>query len=165
MMEWGIKQTSHPVAIRIPTNGVVSTDEKVNEDFGQLNRYKITKKGSKVAVLGLGSFYQLGESVVEKLKNDANIDATLINPRYITGVDTTVLEDLKKDHDLVVTLEDGVLDGGFGEKIARFYGPTTMKVLNFGVKKEFIDRYSVDEVLKENHLTAPQIVDDILNTH
>lgn len=165
MMEWGIKQTSHPVAIRIPTNGVVSTDEKVNEDFGQLNRYKITKKGSKVAVLGLGSFYQLGESVVEKLKNDANIDATLINPRYITGVDTTALEDLKKDHDLVVTLEDGVLDGGFGEKIARFYAPTTMKVLNFGVKKEFIDRYSVDEVLKDNHLTAPQIVDDILNTH
>ena len=161
MAEWGIKQTSHPVAIRIPTNGVISTGEIVNEDFGQLNRYKITKKGSKVAILGLGSFYQLGESVVEKLKNDANIDATLINPRYITGVDTAVLEDLKKDHELVVTLEDGVLNGGFGEKIARFYGPTTMKVLNFGIKKKFIDRYSVDDVLKENHLTAPQIVDDI----
>jgi 1-deoxy-D-xylulose-5-phosphate synthase len=161
MAEWGIKQTSHPVAIRIPTNGVISTGEIFNEDFGQLNRYKITKKGSKVAILGLGSFYQLGESVVEKLKNDANIDATLINPRYITGVDTAVLEDLKKDHELVVTLEDGVLNGGFGEKIARFYGPTTMKVLNFGIKKKFIDRYSVDDVLKENHLTAPQIVDDI----
>ena len=165
MMEWGIQQTSHPVAIRVPYyGGVISTGGNINEDFSQLDRYKITKKGSKVAIIGLGSFYQLGESVIEKLKNEANIDATLINPRYITGLDTNILENLKKDHDLVVTLEDGVLDGGFGEKIASYYGPTTMKVLNFGIKKKFIDRYSVDEVLKENHLTVPQIVDDILNT-
>jgi 1-deoxy-D-xylulose-5-phosphate synthase len=165
MMEWGIQQTSHPVAIRVPYyGGVISTGGNINEDFSQLDRYKITKKGSKVAIIGLGSFYQLGESVIEKLKNEANIDATLINPRYITGLDTNILENLKKDHDLVVTLEDGVLDGGFGEKIASYYGPTTMKVLNFGIKKKFIDRYSVDEVLKENYLTVPQIVDDILNT-
>jgi 1-deoxy-D-xylulose-5-phosphate synthase len=88
----------------------------------------------------------------------------LINPRYITGLDTEVLDGLEKNHEVVVTLEDGVLDGGFGEKIARYYGPTNMKVLNFGIKKEFIDRYSVDEVFKENHLTAPQIVDEILST-
>jgi 1-deoxy-D-xylulose-5-phosphate synthase len=163
MMEWGIKQTSHPVAIRVPANGVISSGEKADEDYGLLNRYKITAHGSKVAILGLGSFYKLGESVVEELKNKANIDATLINPRYITGLDTAVLEDLKKNHTLVVTLEDGVLDGGFGEKIARFYGPSDMKVLNFGVKKEFVDRFSVDELLKENHLTTPQITADILN--
>lgn len=88
----------------------------------------------------------------------------MINPRYITGLDTEVLDGLEKNHEVVVTLEDGVLDGGFGEKIARYYGPTNMKVLNFGIKKEFIDRYSVDEVFKENHLTAPQIVDEILST-
>jgi 1-deoxy-D-xylulose-5-phosphate synthase len=165
MMNWGIQQTSHPVAIRVPYyGGVVSTGENINENFGQLNRYKITKKGSKVAILSLGSFYQLGESVVEKLKDKMDIDATLINPRYITGLDTEVLDGLEKNHEVVVTLEDGVLDGGFGEKIARYYGPTNMKVLNFGIKKEFIDRYSVDEVFKENHLTAPQIVDEILST-
>lgn len=164
MMEWGIKQNSHPVAIRVPYyGGVISTGEKINENFGQLNRYRITKKGSKVAILGLGSFYQLGESVIETLKNVAGIDATLINPRYITGVDADVLNNLKKDHSLVVTLEDGVLDGGFGEKIARYYGAENMKVLNFGIKKAFIDRYSVDEILKENHLTSPQITEDILN--
>ncbi|WP_036878942.1 1-deoxy-D-xylulose-5-phosphate synthase [Xylanibacter oryzae] len=165
MMEWGIKQTSHPVAIRVPYyGGVISTGEKINENFDQLNRYRITKKGSKVAILGLGSFYQLGESVIEILKKEAGISATLINPRYITGMDVDLLNNLKKDHSLVVTLEDGALDGGFGEKIARYYGADDMKVLNFGIKKEFIDRYSVDKILKENHLTAPQIVADILNS-
>jgi 1-deoxy-D-xylulose-5-phosphate synthase len=165
MMEWGIKQTSHPVAIRVPYyGGVILTGEKINENFDQLNRYRITKKGSKVAILGLGSFYQLGESVIEILKKEAGISATLINPRYITGMDVDVLNNLKKNHSLVVTLEDGILDGGFGEKIARYYGADDMKVLNFGIKKEFIDRYSVDKILKENHLTAPQIADDILNS-
>lgn len=165
MIEWGIKQTSHPVAIRVPYyGGVISTGEIIDENFDQLNRYRITKKGSKVAILGLGSFYQLGESVIEILKKEAGISATLINPRYITGIDVDLLNNLKKDHSLVVTLEDGALDGGFGEKIARYYGVDDMKVLNFGIKKGFIDRYSVDKKLKENHLTAPQIVNDILNS-
>lgn len=162
MLEWGIKQTSHPVAIRVPFNGVVSTGEKVEEDFGLLNRYKVAKKGSKVAVLGLGTFYQLGEKVVEALKAEAGIEATLINPRYITGTDAELLDELKKDHTCVITLEDGVLDGGFGEKIARYYGPSDMKVLNFGMEKKFVDRFSVDELLKESHLTVPQIVEDVL---
>ncbi len=163
MMEWGIMQTSHPVAIRVPANGVIYSGEKIDEDYGLLNSYKVNVSGSKVAIIGLGSFYQLGESVVEELKNKANIDATLINPRYITGLDSKVLEDLKKNHTLVVTLEDGLLDGGFGEKVTRFYGPSEMKVLNFGVKKEFVDRFSVDELLRENHLTSSQITEDILN--
>ena len=68
---------------------------------------------------------------------------------------------MKKDHSVVITLEDGILDGGFGEKIARFYGASDVKVLNFGLKKEFLDRYDVADVLKENHLTAEQIVKDI----
>ena len=73
-----------------------------------------------------------------------------------------LLEEIKKDHDVVITLEDGILDGGFGEKIARFYGDSDMKVLNFGLKKEFLDRYDVAEVLKENHLTKEQIAEDIM---
>ena len=86
--------------------------------------------------------------------------STLINPRFITGLDEALLDDLKKRHTLVVTLEDGVLDGGFGEKIARYYGPSEMKVLNYGVRKEFIDRFDVSEQLLKNRLTAPQIVED-----
>ena len=118
-------------------------------------------RGRQVAVLGLGSFFQLGEEVVGKLKEETGVDATLVNPRFITGVDEALLEDLKRDHTLVVTLEDGVLDGGFGEKIARYYGASGMKVLNYGIRKEFADRYDAGELLRDNRLTAPQIVEDI----
>ncbi|WP_289746946.1 1-deoxy-D-xylulose-5-phosphate synthase [uncultured Bacteroides sp.] len=162
MLEWGIRQTEHPVAIRVPANGVICRDIEPEKDYGKtLNRYEVSHRGEKVAILGLGSFYQLGEAVAARLKEEKGVDATLVNPRYITGVDEALLDDLKQDHTLVITLEDGVLDGGFGEKIARYYGPSDMKVLNYGVKKEFIDRYDVEEQMKKNRLTVPQIVEDI----
>jgi len=112
--------------------------------------------------LALGSFYGLGESVVAKLQSEAGVNATLINPRYITGLDVDMLESLKKEHQVVVTLEDGVLDGGFGEKIARYYGDTSMRVLNFGLRKEFVDRYVASELMQANRLTDSQIIADIL---
>ncbi len=162
MLEWGIRQTEHPVAIRVPANGVIRRDIEPEKDYGKtLNRYEVSHRGEKVAILGLGSFYQLGEAVAARLKEEKGVDATLVNPRYITGVDEALLDDLKQDHTLVITLEDGVLDGGFGEKIAHYYGPSDMKVLNYGVKKEFIDRYDVEEQMKKNRLTVPQIVEDI----
>lgn len=161
MLDWSIAQTEHPVAIRVPGGELVSDGVAVTKDFSQLNTYEVTQKGSKVAVIGLGTFYPLAKEVAEKLKAEKNIDATVINPYYITGVDEALLEELKKDHDVVLTLEDGILDGGFGEKIARFYGNSDVKVYNYGLKKEFLDRYDVNEVLKENHLTAEQIVEDI----
>lgn len=153
MLEWRIRQNEHPVAIRVPANGVFMSGDVVEEDYNLLNRYKVVNQGSKVAILALGSFFQLGQSVVELLKEEAGIDATLINPRYITGVDEVLLDELKADHQLVITLEDGVLDGGFGEKITRYYGATDMKVLNFGAKKEFVDRYDRQDFLSANHLT------------
>lgn len=123
----------------------------------------MTEQGRKVAFLGLGTFYGLAKETAACFKEKTGITATVINPYYITGLDEDLLRDLKKEHDLVITLEDGILDGGFGEKIARFYGNSHMKVLNYGLKKEFLDRYQVDEVLKANHLTSQQILDDILN--
>ena len=162
MLDWGIAQTEHPVAIRVPGGELVSDGVAVTKDFSQLNTYEVTQKGSKVAVIGLGTFYSLAKEVAVKLKEEKNIDATVINPYYITGVDEALLEELKRDHDVVITLEDGILDGGFGEKIARFYGNSDVKVYNYGLKKEFLDRYDVNEVLKENHLTAEQIVEDIV---
>ena len=162
MLEWGIHQTEHPVAIRVPANGVLSRGIEPEKDYGKLlNRYEVAHRGGQVAVLGLGSFFQLGEEVVGKLKEETGVDATLVNPRFITGVDEALLEDLKRDHTLVVTLEDGVLDGGFGEKIARYYGTSGMKVLNYGIRKEFADRYDAGELLRDNRLTVPQIVEDI----
>lgn len=162
MLDWSLEQNEHPVAIRLPGGPVISDGQKVTKDFSDLNKYEITQKGSKVAVIGLGTFYSLGQSVAKELEEKTGTKATVINPYYITGIDQDMLEDLKKDHDIVITLEDGILDGGFGEKIARFYGDSEMKVLNYGLKKEFLDRYDAAEVLKDNRLTKEQITEDIM---
>ena len=161
MLNWSVDQKEYPVAIKLPGGAMVSDGKKITKDFSDLNKYEVTTKGSKVAVLGLGTFYALGKEAAEKIKEKTGAQPTIINPYFITGADKDLLEELKKDHDVVITLEDGILDGGFGEKIARFYGDSDMKVLNFGVKKEFLDRYDVQEVLEENHLTAELIAGDV----
>ena len=158
MLAWGIKQTSHPVAIRVPGGVVTHSDEQFDEDYSALNRFKMTHKGSKVAIVALGAFYGLGKQVAEILKEQKGIDATLINPRYITGLDEEMLESLKADHEKVITLEDGALEGGFGEKIARFYGDSDMKTHCFGIKKGLYDRYDYQQLAKDNELTPEQIV-------
>ena len=162
MLEWSIEQQEHPVAIRIPGGEMVSTGKKVTKDFSKLNIYEVSQKGEKVAIIGLGTFYQLGEKVATLYEEKTGVKATVINPMYITGVDGKLLEELKKDHSLVITLEDGILDGGFGEKIARFYGNSDMKVLNYGLKKEFLDRYDIGKLLTKNRLKADLIVEDLL---
>ena len=162
MLDWSMRQTEHPVAIRVPAAEVSSREGFVAADYGELNRYEVVRRGSGVAVVALGSFFGLGEEVAELLKERTGIEATLINPRYITGIDEALLSELKADHRLVVTLEDGVLDGGFGEKIARFYGTSEMKVLNCGARKEFADRFDPEEFLRENRLTPGQIVEDVV---
>ena len=161
MMEWGLEQQEHPVVVRIPKNEVISTGKTVKADFSDLNKYEITESSKDVAIVSLGSFHELGKKVKEELKRETGIDATLINPRFITGIDKEMLENLKKDHKVVITLEDGLLDGGFGEKITRFYGNSDMKVLNFGAHKEFTDKIPINELLKRYHLTKKQIVEDI----
>nr|WP_310787828.1 1-deoxy-D-xylulose-5-phosphate synthase [Fusobacterium nucleatum] len=162
MLEWSIGQQEHPVAIRIPEGKVVSNGKKVTKDFSKLNTYEVNQKGEKVAIIGLGTFYQLGEKAAKLYEEKIGVKVTVINPMYITGVDEKLLEELKKDHSIVITLEDGVLDGGFGEKIARFYGNSDMKVLNYGLKKEFLDRYNIGKVLTKNRLKADLIVEDLL---
>ena len=161
MLDWSIEQDKYPVAIRIPCNGVISDNREVQKDYSNLNKYKIERQGNKVVVIALGDFYQLGEQITNKIKEKLKFEPTLINPRYITGLDNKLLEELKKEHELVITLEDGILEGGFGEKIASFYGTTNMKVKNYGIRKSFPDRYIVDELLKENGITVEQIIADI----
>lgn len=163
MLDWSIDQTNHPVAIRMPGGPLISTGEAVKPDFSRLNEYQVAHRGAKVALLGLGSFFSLAQQAAALLKTQTGIDATVINPRFITGLDEKLLRELTADHDVVVTLEDGQLDGGFGEKIARFYGADAVKVLNFGLKKEFLDRYDLEQVLRDNHLTPEQLAHDIRN--
>lgn len=160
MLDWGLEQTSHPVAIRVPQT-VVHSSLPVATDYDVLNTYKMTQKGSDVAIVALGSFFALGQQVCTELQNQG-LTPTLINPRYYSGIDTKMLESLKTNHKLVITLEDGILDGGFGEKITRFYGDSAIKVLNRGAIKEFVDRANLDELYKRYRLTPEQIVADIL---
>ncbi len=161
MMRWAILQDKKPIAIRVPSNGVVHTTENVDEEYRYESKYKVMHEGSKVAIIAAGSFYQKGENVV-RLLADKGIDATLVNPRYLNEVDADSLEALKTNHKLVVTLEDGCKDGGFGERIASSYGTSDMKVLVCGIKKGLYDRYDVEQLLKDNRLLDEQIVEDVL---
>ena len=161
MLRWAIQQDQKPVAIRVPSNGVVHTSEPVDTEYGYEPKYKVIHKGKNVAIIAAGSFFQKGENVA-RLLTENGINATLINPRYLNGVDTDTLEGLKTDHQLVVTLEDGCKDGGFGERIASFYGLSDMKVLVGGIKKGLYDRFDVNKLLSDNNLLDEQIVDEIL---
>ena len=161
MLDWSVEQKEYPVVIRVPMT-VVSSGKPCTKDFAKLNTYEVTQKGSRVAVIGLGNFYTLGQAAAQEIAKQTGVQPTVINPMYITGVDEELLESLKAEHDVVITVEDGILDGGFGEKIARFYGSSNMKVLNYGLKKEFLDRYDAEDVVKRNRLTAEQIAEDVV---
>lgn len=160
MLEYSLNQTEHPVAIRVP-RVLVSTGEKDTTDYSILNKFKVEMEGEKVAILGLGNFLGLAKEVKEELKKQFGFNATVINPKFSSGVDKELLEKLKENHKIVITLEDGQVEGGFGEKVTRFYGNSDMKVLNFGGKKEFTDRVSIDELYQRYHLTKELIAEDI----
>lgn len=161
MEAWAIRQEKRSVAIRVPEWGVLHTDQEVDKDYDEINKFKLDHLGSRVAIIAVGDFYQKGLKV-KQLLAARGIDATLINPRYLSGVDEQMLQSLESGHQVVATLEDGSLDGGFGERIARYYGPTAMRVINFGVRKALYDRYDVQQLMKDNHLLDEQIADDIL---
>jgi len=161
MLDWSVHQNKYPVAIRVPMN-FVSSGVKDSTDYSVLNKFKLVEQGSKVALIGVGTFFEKAREVKAFLKDKLNITATLINPRFITGLDKDMLNSLKADHQMVVTLEDGEIDGGFGEKIARFYGNSDMKVLNYGSLKEFTDKVPLSELYQKYRLTPELIAEDIV---
>ena len=162
MLRWAILQDKRPIAIRIPSNGVHHTTENVDTEYAYEAKYKVTQKGEKVAIIAAGSFYQKGENVV-RLLAEKGIKATLVNPRYLNEVDRETLDSLKGSHELVVTLEDGSKDGGFGERIAAYYGTSEMKVLVGGIKKDLYDRFDLQQLLSDNRLLDEQIVEDVVS--
>lgn len=161
MLDWSLEQKSHPVVIRAPFGPVISSGETDTTDYGKINQSKVTHTGQKIAIIGAGNFYHLAKTVREEIKNQFGINATLINPVYLSGLDQELLNRLKKDHDIVITLEDGCLAGGFGEKVSAFYGDSDMKVLNYGATKEFTDRISINELYERYHLTPRLICEDL----
>ncbi len=162
MLHWALDYREHPVAIRVPVNGVVSRTETMADGIDwSAPRYETVRKGMRVAVLGLGSYFQLGEQLCDALEKHG-LQPTLVNPRIISSLDADALHALEADHELVVTLESGQAEGGWGEKVARFFGETSMKVMVRGERKQFEDRYELNELLRANRLTVPQLVEDVL---
>ena len=162
MLDWSINQTAHPCAIRVPAAAVRTRGIEVPTDYeAVMNRNEVAHRGSRVALIGVGNLFAMAEAVAAQLAQEG-VDATVINPRFLTGLDTDLLESLRADHSLVVTMEDGVIDGGYGEKIARYYGPSAMRVMNYGVRKEFVDRYDIKAEFERNRLTPGQITADVI---
>lgn len=164
MLEWAINQNEHPVAIRVPVGSVVETGKEDRTDYCILNKNKVVKYGKQVAIFGVGNFYNLAEEVSEKLKSEYNIDATLVNPKFLTGLDKELLNSLEENHKLVVTIEDGIVEGGYGQTVASFLGNIGLKVQNYGINKKFYDRYKVEELMEENGLTVDNIVKNIIES-
>lgn len=156
MLDWAVRQTSHPVAVRVP-GVMVSCDREFPADYDDLNRNEVVCRGSRVAVIAAGTCLKAALEAADKLKADG-LNITVINPRFLSGLDTELLDSLKADHELVITLEDGVIDGGYGEKVSRYYGDSDMKVICRGVKKEFLDRYDIGKVLSDSGLMADAVV-------
>ncbi len=159
MLDWALDQNEHPVMILIPGNEV--TDREADKDYSNIGRFKVEHSGEKAAILALGDFYQMGESLADAVKENLGFEPTLINPRFASTIDTELLEQLKENHKLVVTLEDGILDGGFGQKIAAYYSTSDVKVKNYGLEKKFYDRYDPAALLKELGMTNEAMVEDI----
>lgn len=161
MLDWALDQDEHPVYIAIPSGPVIHAEGSVRTNFDALNTYEVTRKGSKVAVLALGDFYDLGEKTVEALSSTLGIEATLVKPYFASGVDQNLLDNLVKDHDVIVTIEDGIIEGSWGQNIASYLGTSSARVLNYGVKKAFYDRVNIADLMRENHLDPELIATDI----
>lgn len=164
MLEWAINQNEHPVAIRVPVGSVIETGKEDKTNYSILNKNKVEKLGEQVAIFGVGNFYNLAEKVSEQLKLEHNIEATLVNPRFLTGLDKELLNSLEDNHKLIVTIEDGIVEGGYGQTVASYLGDTELKVQNYGINKKFYDRYNVEELMEENDLTVDNIVKNIIES-
>ena len=163
MLEYSLKETSFPIIIRVPGGKVLSNPNyKCTGDYSNINKFKVEKEGSKIALIGVGTFFNLCEEIANELETNYKIKPTLINPQFISGIDKDLLRDLQKNHSLLITIEDGIIDGGFGQNIASFLGMSNVKVKNYGIPKSFPDRFIAENLLEENGISKKQIIDFII---
>ena len=162
VLRWAVEQTEHPVMIRMPYTGYEESPYPVRADYSELNRSIVVRKGRDVALIGVGNFAALASEAADELAHEG-LNPTVVNPLYLSGLDTELLDALREKHRLILTIEDGILAGGFGQKVASFYARTgDVRVLTYGLPKAFFNRYNPDELARRYHLTAPQIAADVL---
>lgn len=160
MLDWSIDQSQHPVAIRVPV-GPLESGRVDQTDYSQLNKNQLIQAGSKVALLGVGNALGLAKKAAAMIETELGITPTVINPRFISGLDTDTLSGLIATHQLLLTLEDGLLEGGYGQAVASYLGKAPIKIVNFGLDKAFHDRYQANELLQENGLTVDAILREV----
>lgn len=160
MFKFATTQREHPVAIKVPLV-LNQTGVKDTTDYSIYNKSKTVKKGKEVAIIGVGCLLQMAKETAEAYENESGERITVINPKFLTGLDEELLEDLKKDHKFVITIEDGELDGGFGQRVASFYGDSDMKVKNFGISKKFHTDFNAMELLAEHGMSVSGLIDCI----
>lgn len=160
MLRWGLDQEMHPVFIQVPGGPVRHAKGPVRKSYDDL-RSEVVRRGSKIAIFGLGSLFNMGEKTADILRESLGFEVTLVNPLFASGLDSELLDNLAVNHDIFVTLEDGQLEGGWGQTLASYFGNSDKHVLNYGIKKDFYDRFEVDKLLHENRLEPGLIVADI----
>ena len=164
MLDWSIDQHDTPVAIRVPWTGVTHADYDVPTEYAKVS-YKIVNEGENICIIALGGFFELGLKTAKMFKEKTGIEPTLINPRFITGIDKKTLDWVQSKHNTVITIEDGILSGGFGSKIAQYYSAKNMKVYNFGFSMDIPRVYDPIELMHKNLLSDYQIVDTVLSDY
>ena len=160
MLRWGLDQEKHPVFIQVPGGPVRHAKGPVRKSYDEL-RSEVVRRGSKIAIFGLGSLFDMGEKTADILRESLGFEVTLVNPLFASGLDSELLDNLAVNHDIFVTLEDGQLEGGWGQTLASYFGNSDKHVLNYGIKKDFYDRFKADKLLHENRLEPGLIVADI----
>lgn len=161
MLDWSLEQTNAPVAIRVPVGPVNETVRAASTDYSD-QKNEVTQAGTQVAIVGVGNFYVLAEEIAEQLKMQHGITPTVINPKFISEVDKELLDAVARSHKLVVTLEDGIREGGYGQMIASYLGDREIVVKNYGLEKKFYDNYRAADVLSELGITAEAITKDVM---
>lgn len=154
MLDWSLDKANRPVIILMPGNAV--TDGATQQPYDP-TKYNVTQHGEKVAVIALGDFYAKGQSLAEYIEKSFGFTPTLVDARNASAIDAATLDEIAKNCKVVVTLEDGILDGGLGQKIATHYATTDVKVLTYGLIKVFYDRYDPNELLKSLGITNEQM--------
>lgn len=160
MVNFAIDQRERPTIVLIPGNGVIEDGRPAECDYSKVS-FRIEQKGSRVAIIALGDFYKRGEALARNVQETLGFVPTLVNPRFASDIDTDTLEALKKDHQVVVTLEDGIVEGGFGEKVATFYAGSPVKVKVYGLEKKFYDRYDPEALLESLGITSEAMTESI----
>lgn len=161
MERWAIAQTGCPVAIRVPGGAVVHSSDSFPTDYSTAPTARLITRGSRVAFIGSGASVAWIEGAAEILR-EKGVQPTIISQTFLTSLDEPLLTSLLPDHQVVVIAEDGAVDGGFGQKIAAFYGNSPIRVLCNGVKKGLYDRYSYSALLAQSHLTPDTLAADAL---